>query len=1238
MTIEMHELIDDNCSKTVLDRITIICAVLTIFISTIILAGWLLNLFGITRSNPIYKSMSPGLSLSFIVSGCALLVYFYLPVNHTARKLAKVAVLLILIFDLIILVDFIITTGFDIERFILPHPEIVNKVFVGWTTPITAASFVISSLALFLLLFSPDEKKQNKSIAAYLASVSLYIGIIVFIGYLYGTPLFYGGTTIPTSLFTAIGFIFLSLGLITAAGMEYLPLRLFIGDSVQARLMRSFIPVILVYIVLEAVLKIVLLPYSDENVFHSSFMVIFFFIFGVLITSRIAQTVGGEVDRKNLIQRERAASALRESESKFRAIFETVPEGLGLIRLKDDLLIEANNGILQMFGYAKDELIGKNIREQNIWFDLDDRNKMLEQLHSRDFAYGTEVKYRKKNGEISIGTYSAAKLLINNEPHLIISTRDISVRKRAEKEREVAIIIAQTEKNKSEAIIAALGDGIIIQDKDYKITYQNKLQTEIYGEHAGEHCYKVYENRDTICEDCPVEKTFLDGKIHRAERSVPAGGKMSYYELTSSPLRDYSGNIIAGVKTVRDITERKLSEEKLKLHDNRLKDMLELHRLGDATEKEIFDFTLSASLRTVQSDFAFIGLMTANEAVMINHVWSKNVMSECQISEKPVEYPIAKAGIWGEVVRQRRPIIVNDYSTCKESRKGYPEGHVPIKSFLGIPIISGTRIVAVACAANKASDYTDSDVSALTSLIHEMWDILEHRRKEEEVSKNRAMLNKAQEIGHVGSWEWEIATNDLVWTKEIYSIYGLDPHKVSPKYDLILNTMGPESKAEFLKLIDDALKLRKPFEMEYNLIRPDGSMRYVHTKGEVLFDSEGHPITMFGMVQDITQRKQAQEDLRKSEERFRKLVETEPECVKLLTEDNILIDMNPAGLGMIEADSLEQVVGKSIMEVVDPLYREAFVDVGRSVFKGKSAFLEFSITGLKGTKRWLETHAVPLRDNNGKINFLLAVTRDVTERKQAQEERIHLMERHHEARAEVEAARKLDRMKSMFIASTSHELRTPLNSVIGFSSMLIEGFSGQLNSDQKEQLEVVHSSGKHLLALINDIIDISQIEAGNIKIEVSEFKLGPIVDEAASMLKVSLSEKKLDLKVNVQDIVIKSDRRRLFQCIVNLLTNAIKYTEKGYVEITLKVINNNVIITVVDTGIGIKTDDIPKLFGPFVRLQTPLTYKTSGTGLGLYLVKKLARDFLGGDVEVESEFGKGSTFTLRIPVELQGNV
>lgn len=268
----------------------------------------------------------------------------------------------------------------------------------------------------------------------------------------------------------------------------------------------------------------------------------------------------------------------------------------------------------------------------------------------------------------------------------------------------------------------------------------------------------------------------------------------------------------------------------------------------------------------------------------------------------------------------------------------------------------------------------------------------------------------------------------------------------------------------------------------------------------------------------------------------------------------------------------------------------------------------------------------------------IELKREIIERKRAEEERIQLLAREHEARAEAEAARKLDRMKSMFIAGTSHELRTPLNSIIGFTSLILDGTSGELNPEQKEQLKIVHSSGKHLLALINDIIDLSKMEAGRINVEISEFKLGEVLEEAFSILNIILKKKKIELNVDVGDILMKSDHKRLLQCLMNLLGNAIKYTEKGSIVITAKVIQNKVEISVTDTGIGIKKEDIPKIFGPFVRLQTPLTARTSGTGLGLYLVKKLATDFLGGDVEVKSEYGKGSTFTLSVPVELEGKL
>jgi signal transduction histidine kinase/CheY-like chemotaxis protein/HPt (histidine-containing phosphotransfer) domain-containing protein len=248
---------------------------------------------------------------------------------------------------------------------------------------------------------------------------------------------------------------------------------------------------------------------------------------------------------------------------------------------------------------------------------------------------------------------------------------------------------------------------------------------------------KVYRTREPDRE--------FDWKIIRKD------GTERFIESSISLIRDSRGQPIGFRGIVRDITVRKRAEEKNRRHENRLKNLLDLHRMGGGTEKEIFDFTLEASLRIVPSEFAFVGMISADEAVMIIHAWSRGAMGQCAITEKPIHFPIAEAGLWGEIVRQRRPIIVNDYNTSTEFKKGYPEGHVPIKRFLGIPIFSADRIVAVTAVANKVSEYTESDVRSLTSLLHEMWNLIDRKQAEEELVNLNKQLEVAKEAAEAGS-------------------------------------------------------------------------------------------------------------------------------------------------------------------------------------------------------------------------------------------------------------------------------------------------------------------------------------------------------------------------------------------------------------------------------------------------------------------------------------------------------
>ncbi len=234
--------------------------------------------------------------------------------------------------------------------------------------------------------------------------------------------------------------------------------------------------------------------------------------------------------------------------------------------------------------------------------------------------------------------------------------------------------------------------------------------------------------------------------------------------------------------------------------------------------------------------------------------------------------------------------------------------------------------------------------------------------------------------------------------------------------------------------------------------------------------------------------------------------------------------------------------------------------------------------------------------------------------------------------------KELDRLKSMFVASMSHELRTPLNSIIGFTGVILQGMSGDLNERQKDQLGRVNGASHHLLDLINDVIDISKIEAERTDVFPVDLVMDEVIEEAIGAVQIQLEAKGLDLTVDVpKGLNLMTDRKRLLQCILNLLSNAVKYTDEGEIRITARSIGSEVEVAVTDSGIGIPEPALEKLFQPFERLQSHVSVKAGGTGLGLYLTKKIATELLGGGVAVESQVEEGSTFRLKVAKTLPGN-
>lgn len=258
---------------------------------------------------------------------------------------------------------------------------------------------------------------------------------------------------------------------------------------------------------------------------------------------------------------------------------------------------------------------------------------------------------------------------------------------------------------------------------------------------------------------------------------------------------------------------------------------------------------------------------------------------------------------------------------------------------------------------------------------------LSNRRQKEGEEQLRLALKAA----HMGMWNWNLVTGEITWTPEHERLLGLAPGTFDGRYETFDARLHPDDREGLNQAVQIAIQEHRIYKHEYRIIWADGGVHWVEGRGQTFYDGTGRPIRMTGTLMNIDDRKQIEIALKQSEQQLRAIFEAEPECVKVITADGILHNMNPAGLAMLEADSLEQVQGQCVCPLIELEHRQTFLEFTQQVAQGETGTLEFEITGLKGTRRWLESHAVPLQSFNDANLLVLAVTRDITERKQAEE-------------------------------------------------------------------------------------------------------------------------------------------------------------------------------------------------------------------------------------------------------------
>jgi PAS domain S-box-containing protein len=391
--------------------------------------------------------------------------------------------------------------------------------------------------------------------------------------------------------------------------------------------------------------------------------------------------------------------------------------------------------------------------------------------------------------------------------------------------------------------------------------------------------------------------------------------------------------------------------------------------------------------------------------------------------------------------------------------------------------------------------------------------------------------------------------------------------------------------------------------------------------------------------------------LRASEKKYRELVTLANSIILRWSVDGRIQFLNDFGLqffGYTEEEILEKHITDTIVPETESTGRnlKQIIQTIPEHFDDYEQHVNENIRR-NGERVWIDWRNRLILNHQGEAIEILSIGSDITPLKQA-EQKIHQLHKDLQQHAQnlekqvkdrtaeltvaMEKALEADHLKSAFLATMSHELRTPLNSIIGFTGILLQGLAGPLNEEQQKQLGMVQKSSRHLLALINDVLDISKIEAGQLTLSFSNFDLRESIEKTVHLVQPLVQKKALDLTVEIDETVgkVTTDQRRLEQVIINLLNNAVKFTEQGHIRVTCRPENDHYLLAVEDTGIGIRPDEISGLFQPFHQIDTGLSRKREGTGLGLSICKKLIQ-MMNGRIDVQSREGQGSTFTICFP-------
>lgn len=886
----------------------------------------------------------------------------------------------------------------------------------------------------------------------------------------------------------------------------------------------------------------------------------------------------------------RRVAELEAAEQGFEKAFLANLDACYLVRCSDVKLVDCSDQFSVLFGYLRAEVLGKTIAEVCLYANPCDRERVLELLEERGMVKDLELRGRRKNGDTFDASLSARLLQLPDGAHILGMVRDVTEqrRTRAALEESTAQILAVGNNLPSAMLYQVVGPKAGAR----QFTYVSDGVTALFGCTPAaaladaSHVYDRFEDEDRDRLTAAAERAFQlrTPLVFEARIRTPAG-EPRWISLRSSPRQRADGAMVwDGIAL--DITEQKRAYEAMTRGEQKYRSLVDMTGTG------------------------FVILDTEGRVVDANDEYVRLTGRE---RDEILGRPVIE---WTAVAA--REAAARAVQQCVEQGfiRGFETSHVDRQG----------GIVAIEVNANLLHTAAGDQILTLCR------DITARKRVEGELLRRETTLKQAGQMAHLGAWEVELVGSEdlrpqtITWSDEVFRIFGYAPGSERPTVQRFYDHVHPEDLARLNQAEAEAIAAKRPYSVEHRIVRTDGTVRVVQEHAELQFDERGQLARMIGAVQDVTERKRVEDELRDAQSFVQAIFDAVPFLLYLYDAEGRLVRWNKQHerLGY----SAEELGRMTILDLFprDP-ERSAVVQAFRDGIEKGFASVEANVATKDG--RLVPYHCAGVAFERAGKRYVSGIGIDLTEIKRTEA-------------ALRDANEKLveqDRRKSEFLAMLSHELRNPLAPIC--NSLYILGRAAPGGEQARRAQTVIERQIEHMTRLVDDLLDVTRITRGKIQLRRERTELNELarrtVEDHRSVF--ATSGVQLELLPAGADVWVYGDRNRLTQAISNLLQNSAKFTPAGgrtTVSVDVDAASARAILAVRDTGSGIAPQLLPRLFEAFSQADTTLDRSKGGLGLGLSLVKGLV-EMHGGTVSAASEgVGKGALFTIHLPLETTG--